>query len=83
MESNDIRLIQDQIGYEFSNTDLLQQAFVRKSYSNENGGQNNEVLEFIGDKVLDFVVVKLLCTRFGSITSDAEWNEYKCQHSEG
>lgn len=83
MESNDIRFIQDQIGYEFSNTDLLQQAFVRKSYSNENGGQNNEVLEFIGDKVLDFVVVKLLCTRFGSMTSDAEWNEYKCQHSEG
>lgn len=83
MESNDIRFIQDQIGYEFSNTDLLQQAFVRKSYSNENGGQNNEVLEFIGDKVLDFVVVKLLCTRFGSITSDEEWSEYKCQHSEG
>ena len=83
MESNDIRFIQNQIGYEFSNTDLLQQAFVRKSYSNENGGQNNEVLEFIGDKVLDFVVVKLLCTRFGSITSDAEWNVYMCQHSEG
>ena len=83
MKSNDIKFIQDQIGYEFSNTDLLQQAFVRKSYSNENGGQNNEVLEFIGDKVLDFVVVKLLCTRFGSMTSDAKWNEYECQHSEG
>ena len=83
MEAKDIRFIQNQIGYEFSNTDLLQQAFVRKSYSNENGGQNNEVLEFIGDKVLDFVVVKLLCTRFGSMTSDAEWNEYECQHSEG
>ncbi|MCI6017819.1 MAG: putative dsRNA-binding protein [Clostridiales bacterium] len=83
MEAKDIRFIQNQIGYEFSNTDLLQQAFVRRSYSNENGGQNNEVLEFIGDKVLDFVVVKLLCTRFGSMTSDAEWNEYECQHSEG
>lgn len=83
MESNDIRFIQDQIGYEFLNTDLLKQAFVRKSFSNENGGQNNEVLEFIGDKVLDFVVVKLLCTRFGSIISDAEGNEYMCQHSEG
>lgn len=83
MESNDIRFIQDQIGYKFSNPDLLRQAFVRKSFSNENGGQNNEVLEFIGDKVLDYVVVKLLCTRFGSVTSDEEWNEYKCQHSEG
>ena len=45
-------------GYKFKNLDLLRQAFVRKSYSKENGGENNEVLEFIGDKVLDFVIVK-------------------------
>ena len=63
MEQNDLLFIQSQIGYEFKNLDLLQQAFVRRSYSQENGGENNEVLEFIGDKVLDLFVVKLLITK--------------------
>ena len=44
METNDIIFVQNQIGYEFSNSDLLQQAFIRSSYANENGGQDNEVL---------------------------------------
>lgn len=83
METNDIIFVQNQIGYEFSNSDLLQQAFIRRSYANENGGQDNEVLEFIGDKVLDYVVVKILCSRFGRMTSEAEWNVYQCQYSEG
>lgn len=83
MEENDLRFIQDQIGYNFRNLDLLQQAFVRRSYSNENGGQNNEVLEFIGDKVLDYVVVQLLCSEYGRITEEEEWHEYVCQYTEG
>ena len=63
MEQSDLQFIQDQIGYTFNNLDLLQQAFVRRSYSQENGGENNEVLEFIGDKVLDLFVVKLLISQ--------------------
>lgn len=66
-ENKAIREIQNKIGYEFKNTDLLFQAFIRKSYSEENGGENNEVLEFIGDKVLDIVVVKLLSEKYGKI----------------
>lgn len=72
MDTNDFTFIQNQIGYHFKNTDLLQQAFVRRSYSNENGGENNEVLEFIGDKVLDFIVVKLLADKFGYFTGESE-----------
>ena len=60
MEQNDLNFIQSQIGYTFNNLDLLWQAFTRRSYSEENGGENNEVLEFIGDKILDLFVVKLL-----------------------
>lgn len=60
MEQNDLIFIQSQIGYTFNNLDLLWQAFTRRSYSEENGGENNEVLEFIGDKILDLFVVKLL-----------------------
>lgn len=63
MEQNDLIFTQSQIGYTFNNLDLLQQAFTRRSYSEENGGENNEVLEFIGDKVLDLFVVKLLISQ--------------------
>lgn len=73
----DYQSIENTIGYKFNNRDLLQQAFVRRSYSEENGGQNNEVLEFIGDKALDLAVVILMMTRFGRITEDKEWSEFK------
>ena len=68
MENNDLMFIQSQIGYEFKNLDLLQQAFTRRSYSEENGGENNEVLEFIGDKVLDLFAVKYLITHNSNST---------------
>ena len=64
--------VQRQIGYEFINTDLLFQAFTRRSYSEENGGENNEVLEFIGDRVLDFNVTKILIDKFGYTKSQLE-----------
>lgn len=57
--------IQDMIGYEFNNQELLEQAFTRRSYSMENGGEDNEVLEFIGDAALNMVVVKILSEEFG------------------
>ena len=47
-----IKDVQRQIGYHFDDTKLLFQAFTRRSYSQENGGENNEVLEFIGDDEL-------------------------------
>ena len=53
-------------GYEFKNPILLEQAFTRRSYTVENGGQNNEVLEFIGDKVLDICVVRYLSNKYGT-----------------
>ena len=65
---SDFSKIEQTIGYTFENKDLLQQAFVRKSYSEEHGGQNNEVLEFIGDKALDFSVVLIMMEKFFIIT---------------
>lgn len=66
-EESVFNMVQGQIGYTFENIDLLRQAFTRRSYSQENGGENNEVLEFIGDKALDFAVVQLLTAKFGSM----------------
>ena len=89
MAKDGVSFIQDQIGYTFRNTDLLRQAFVRRSYAEENGGEGNEVLEFIGDTVLDMVVVKLLAEKYGSFTPTyKEWpprkdyNEYLCRFRE-
>ena len=49
MDEMNFNFIEKQIGYTFENKELLQQAFIRRSYSKENGGEDNEVLEFIGD----------------------------------
>lgn len=76
----ELKKIENTIGYEFKNEDLLQQAFVRKSYSEEKGGQNNEVLEFIGDKALDLAVIQIMMKRFGVITEEKEWSEFKLRN---
>lgn len=73
----DLKQIENTIDYHFDNPDLLQQAFVRRSYSEEEGGQNNEVLEFIGDKALDFAIIRIMMERFGKITEDKAYNEFK------
>lgn len=73
------KMVQGQIGYEFKNLNLLKQAFVRRSYTAENGGENNEVLEFIGDKALDFAVVRLFAQKFGQINEN---NEFVCCYNE-
>ena len=90
MNNEMLKMIQGQIGYHFKNPDLLQQAFVRRSYSKENGGENNEVLEFIGDKALDFIIVKKLVEKYGSFAKEYEdynsredFNEFISEHSEG
>ena len=89
MKEKDLTFIQEQIGYKFQNTDLLQQAFVRRSYSKEYGGEDNEVLEFIGDKVLDLIVVKLLTEKYGYFIGDCddfepdeEYDEFACDKNE-
>ncbi|MBP5444909.1 MAG: hypothetical protein J6Y28_01940 [Acholeplasmatales bacterium] len=59
MTEKDYYDIELMIGYEFSNKSLLKQAFTRKSYSMENGGEDNEVLEFYGDTVLSGSVIRI------------------------
>lgn len=64
--------VQKEISYYFNNKDLLLQAFTRKSYSAEFGGENNEVLEFLGDRVLDFYVTKVIAERYGFFKSQTD-----------
>lgn len=90
MSNNDLQVIQNRIGYSFKKPDLLQQAFVRRSYAKEKGGEDNEVLEFIGDKALDIIVVKILVETFGFYTyecddydKEEDFDEFCCEYSEG
>lgn len=90
MDKEDLQEIQNRIGYDFKNLDLLQQAFIRRSYAKENGGEDNEVLEFIGDKALDIVIVKILVEEFGFFTSQRDdynekedFDEFCCECAEG
>ena len=74
MDQKDIRDIQELINYRFRNPMLLQQAFIRRSYTQEHRDhQNNQVLEFIGDQVLANAVVKRLVTAYGEMTDDQEF----------
>ena len=81
MEKQDLQQIQKQIGYNFRNVRLLRQAFVRKSYTQECGGENNEILEQIGDRVLDMSVERAMVRAFGSVSG--ETGEFCCLRSEG
>ena len=63
--------IEELIGYVFKNKTLLRQAFTRRSFARGKGYDSeahNELLEFIGDKVLDFFAVKYLSEKFGEFT---------------
>lgn len=71
-ETNWLEKIQRKIDYRFKNEDLLQQAFVRRTYAMENGGGDNEVLEFIGDRALELVITRLMMDEYGYYTEDTE-----------
>ena len=66
MTQKTLDVIQEKIGYKFNEQYLLVQAFTRKSFATENyNWEDNEKLEFVGDKVLDFIVVKKLTNLYG------------------
>lgn len=63
--------LEQEIGLRFDDKSLLQQAFVHRSYLNENPGfklQSNERLEFLGDAVLGYVVAENLYHLFPSLS---------------
>ena len=77
-----LNMVQGQIGYKFKNPYLLFQAFTRRSYTQEHDGENNEILEFIGDKALDLAVMKMLIGKFGQTKSD-DTSPFVCRLDEG
>ena len=67
----DLKNFEKKIGITFKNKGLLQQAFVHRSYINENkdsGLAHNERLEFLGDAVLELVTTEFLYAKFPTKT---------------
>ncbi len=63
----DFSLFEKQINIIFRNKAILKQAFVHRSYINENkssGLEHNERLEFLGDAVLELVVTDYLYNKY-------------------
>ncbi|RLJ70389.1 ribonuclease-3 [Hydrogenivirga caldilitoris] len=56
--------IEERIGYTFKNKELLQQAFTHVSYARDTGLPHYETLEFLGDALLNFIVVDMLVREF-------------------
>lgn len=65
LKKDAINSIEETIGYEFADKQLISQAFTRSSYHNEHPeDQDNELLEFIGDSVLSIIVVNILIDKY-------------------
>ena len=65
----DTTLLEEKIGYQFINRDLIERALIHSSYSNETGVRNhhllcNERLEFLGDSVLSIITSNYLYKSF-------------------
>ena len=73
----DYSQLEEKLGLEFKNIDLLEQAFTHRSFLNENKNLkrgHNERLEFLGDAVLELVTTEFLYKKFpqkteGDLTS--------------
>ena len=64
---DDLSKLEQKIEVSFRNQDLLRQAFIHRSFLNENpaaGLSHNERLEFLGDAVLELVVTEELYQKF-------------------
>lgn len=60
MDTRDINRIEEVLGYIFDNKALLTQAFTRSSFSNNQDIQDSEVLELIGDRVIEYQITRIL-----------------------
>ena len=56
--------LQNELGYKFQDPTLLLRALTHISYARQKSAGNNEVLEFLGDAVLDLAVSDLLFRRY-------------------
>lgn len=60
MDIFDVSSVEQKIGYVFKDKMLLRKAFTHASYAHEHNQEDNELLEFFGDSIMEFVVTEYL-----------------------
>ena len=63
-----MRTLEENIGYEFKNKNLLKNALTHTSYAYEYKVESNERLEYLGDSILEFVSSKYLFENFNKLS---------------
>lgn len=63
-----LEVLEKEIGYSFSNKELLKKALTHTSYANENHIESNERLEYLGDSILEFLSSKFLFNNYHNLT---------------
>ena len=63
-QSAAMQRVQQQLGYQFKETNWLRQALTHRSYR----ARNNERLEFVGDSVLNYTVARMLFDAFPKLS---------------
>lgn len=63
---DELAVLEQVLGYRFTDLRLLQKALIHSSFAFEQAriDKNNEILEFLGDAVLDLVIGHTLCRQF-------------------
>jgi ribonuclease-3 len=64
LSSEDYKPLEDKLGYNFKDKNLLEQALTHKSYATEKGVKSYETLEFLGDALINLFVVDILISEF-------------------
>ena len=62
-----IEELEKDIGYTFSNKELLKNAFRHTSYAYEHKTNSNEKLEFLGDSILEFISSEYLYSKYTNL----------------
>ena len=60
MDIFDISSVEQKIGYTFKDKMLLRKAFTHASYAHEHNQEDNELLEFFCDSIMEYVVTEYL-----------------------
>lgn len=58
--------LEERLGYRFNNREVLKQALTHVSYARDRGTRHYETLEFLGDALLNFLIVDILVEEFPS-----------------
>jgi len=66
IKQNNLAQLEENLGFQFKNQDLLNQALTHRSFLNENKtvGESNERMEFLGDSILSFCISEMLYQKF-------------------